>query len=145
MIVFLFNKENKILKIKIIYNMSEKDERLKDIKTENAIWVVYIGIIILSWYANSKEKHFVLYNDEKSKKEYQNLMILIFSVLVIAYYYFAKDSLKDYQKLTPFDSKKKKNLTTASLIASIFILVSGLILLGIAITDEDIDIEIAFN
>lgn len=145
MIVFLFNKENKILKIKIIYNMSEKEERLKDIKTENAIWVVYIGIIILSWYANSKEKHFVLYNDEKSKKEYQNLMILIFSVLVIAYYYFAKDSLKDYQKLTPFDSKKKKNLTTASLIASIFILVSGLILLGIAITDEDIDIEIAFN
>ena len=145
MIDFLFNKENKILKIKIIYNMSEKEERLKDIKTENAIWVVYIGIIILSWYANSKEKHFVLYNDEKSKKEYQNLMILIFSVLVIAYYYFAKDSLKDYQKLTPFDSKKKKNLTTASLIASIFILVSGLILLGIAITDEDIDIEIAFN
>ena len=125
--------------------MSEKDERLNDIKTENAIWVVYIGIIILSWYTNSKEKHFVPYNDEKSKKEYQNLMILIFSVLVIAYYYFAKDSLKDYQKLTPFDSKKKKNLTTASLIASIFILVSGLILLGIAITDEDIDIEIAFN
>lgn len=125
--------------------MSEKEERLKDIKTENLIWVVYIGIIILSWYANNKEKHFVLYNDDKSKKEYQNLMILIFSILVIAYYYFAKDSLKDYQKLTPFDSKKKKNLTTASLIASIFILVSGLILLGIAITDEDIDIEIAFN
>lgn len=125
--------------------MNEKEERLKDIKTENLIWIVYIGIIILSWYANSKEKHFVLYNDEKSKKEYQNLMILIFSALVIAYYYFAKDSLKDYQKLTPFDSKKKKNLTTASLIASIFILVSGLILLGIAITDEDIDIEIAFN
>lgn len=125
--------------------MSEKEERLKDIKTENLIWVVYIGIIILSWHANSKEKHFVLYKDDKSKKEYQNLMILIFSILVMAYYYFAKDSLKDYQKLTPFDSKKKKKLTTASLIASIFILVSGLILLGIAITDEDIDIEIAFN
>ena len=125
--------------------MSEKEERLKDIKTENLIWIVYIGIIILSWYANSKEKHFVLYNDDKSKKEYQNLMILIFSVLVIAYYYFAKDSLKDYQKLTPLNSKKKRNLTTASLIASIFILVSGLILLGIAITDDDIDIEIAFN
>lgn len=89
--------------------MSEKEERLKDIKTENLIWVVYIGIIILSWHANSKEKHFVLYKDDKSKKEYQNLMILIFSILVMAYYYFAKDSLKDYQKLTPFDSKKKKN------------------------------------
>ena len=76
--------------------MSEKEERLKDIKTENLIWVIYIGIIILSWYANSKEKHFILYEDNKSKKEYQKLMILIFTILVIAYYYFAKDSLEDY-------------------------------------------------
>ena len=81
--------------------MNEKIERLKDIKTENQIWVIYIGIILLSWYANSKEKKYILYKDEKSKKEYQNLMILIFSILVIAYYYFAKDSLKDYKKLTP--------------------------------------------
>lgn len=125
--------------------INEKNERLKDIKTENLIWVIYIGIIILSWYANSKEKHFILYKDNKSKKEYQKLMILIFSILVIAYYYFAKDSLENYQKLTPFDSKKKRNLTTASLIASLFILVSELILLGIAIEDDDIDIEIAFN
>lgn len=125
--------------------INEKNERLKDIKTENLIWVIYIGIIILSWYANSKEKHFILYEDNKNKKEYQKLMILIFTILVIAYYYFAKDSLEDYQKLTPFDNKKKRNLTTASLIASLFILVSGLILLGIAIEDDDIDIEIAFN
>ena len=81
--------------------MNEKIERLKDIKTENQIWVIYIGIILLSWYANRKEKKYILYKDEKSKKEYQNLMILIFSILVIAYYYFAKDSLKDYKKLTP--------------------------------------------
>ena len=106
--------------------MNEKIERLKDIKTENQIWVIYIGIILLSWYANSKEKNTFYIRMKKVKKEYQNLMILIFSILVIAYYYFAKDSLKDYKKLTPFDRKKKKNLTTASLIASIFILVSGL-------------------
>ena len=81
--------------------MNEKIEKLKDIKTENQIWVIYIGIILLSWYANSKEKKYILYKDEKSKKEYQNLMILIFSILVIAYYYFAKDSLEDYKKLTP--------------------------------------------
>lgn len=41
--------------------MNEKIERLKDIKTENLIWIVYIGIILLSWYGNSKEKkiHFI--------------------------------------------------------------------------------------
>ena len=57
--------------------MEDKLERLKDIKTENFIWIIYIGIIVLSWYANSKEEKFILYDDEISKKQYQNLMILI--------------------------------------------------------------------
>ena len=58
--------------------MNDKLDKLKDIKIENFIWIIYIGIIILSWYANSKEKNFILFNDEKSRQEYQNLIILIF-------------------------------------------------------------------
>ena len=72
--------------------MNDKLDRLEDIKIENFVWIIYIGIIILSWYANSKETKFILYNDEKAKKEYQNLMILIFTILVIIYSYFTKDS-----------------------------------------------------
>lgn len=124
---------------------NEKYERLKDIKTENIIWVIYIVIIIMSWYANSKEKKYILYNDEKNRKEYQKLMTLIFSILVIFYYYFAKDSWEDFKKLNANDTNKKKGLTYASLMASILILISGLIFLGIAITDDEISTEIAFN
>ncbi len=124
---------------------NEKYERLKDIKTENMIWVIYIVIIIMSWYANSKEKKYILYNDEKNRKEYQKLMTLIFSILVIFYYYFAKDSWEDFKKLNANDTNKKKGLTYASLMASILILISGLIFLGIAITDDEISTEIAFN
>ena len=80
--------------------MNEKLERLKDIKTENFIWVIYIGIILLSWYANSKEKKAILYDDEVSRKEYQKLMILIFSIfdfmkitsLWLLYYFFPSNS-----------------------------------------------------
>lgn len=36
--------------------MNDKLDKLKDIKIENFIWIIYIGIIILSWYANSKKK-----------------------------------------------------------------------------------------
>lgn len=61
--------------------MENKYERLNDIKTENFIWIIYIGIIILSYYSNYKEKQFILYNDLKSKREYQNLIILIFVIL----------------------------------------------------------------
>ena len=121
--------------------MNNKEDRLEDIKIENYIWIIYIGIIILSWYSNSKEKKYLLYNDEKSKKEYQNLIILIFTILVIIYYYFAKNSYEDYKELNYSDSEKKKKLQLASLIGSILILISGIIFLIIAIMDEDIDIE----
>lgn len=130
---------------KILFNMEDKLDRLKDIKTENFIWIIYIGIIVLSWYANSKEEKFILYDDEISKKQYQNLMILIFSILVIIYYYFTVDSYDDLKKLNIFDSNKKRNLTYASFTGSLLILISGIIFLIIAILDDDIDTEIAFN
>lgn len=125
--------------------MEDKLDRLKDIKTENFIWIIYIGIIVLSWYANSKEEKFILYDDEISKKQYQNLMILIISILVIIYYYFTVDSYNDLKKLNIFDSNKKRNLTYASFTGSLLILISGIIFLIIAILDDDIDTEIAFN
>ncbi len=127
--------------------MSYEDrlDKLKDIKTENYIWLIYIGIIILSFYANSKEKEYILYNDFKSKKEYQNLLITIFSILLVIYYYFAKDSYDDLINLDGNETDKKKFLTLLSFIGSALILISGIIFLGIAIVDDNIDVEIAFN
>lgn len=125
--------------------MNNKLDRLEDIKIENFVWIIYIGIIILSWYANSKEAKFILYNDEKAKKEYQNLMILIFTILVIIYAYFTKDSYDDLMNLNESDTEKKKILHLASFIGSFLVLISGFIFLGIVIVDDEIDTEIAFN
>ena len=125
--------------------MNDIEDRLKKIDIENYIWVIYIGIIILSWYANSKEKKYLIYNDLKSRKEYQNLMIFIFTILLIVYYYFTKDSYNDIKGLSEEDSIKKKNLTYISFIVSLLILISGILFLFIAIVDDNIDTEIAFN
>lgn len=125
--------------------MNEDLSRLKDIKIENYIWIIYIGIIVLSWYANSKEKDFIINKNENSKKEYQALMILIFTILLFIYYYFTIDSYDDVKQLTPLDSKKKIILRYASFVGSFLILISGIIFLIIAILDDNIDTEIAFN
>lgn len=125
--------------------MNRKLDRLQDIRIENYIWVIYIIIIFISWYANSKEKKFILYNDEVSRWEYQNLLVLIFSILLIIYYYFTKSSYDDLNELTINDSNKKIILTYVSFIASLLILISGMIFLTIAIMDEEIDVELAFN
>ena len=125
--------------------MNEDLNRLKDIKVENYIWIIYIGIIVLSWYANSKEKDFIINKNENSKKEYQALMILIFTILLFIYYYFTIDSYDDVKELTPLDSKKKIILRYASFVGSFLILISGIIFLIIAILGDNIDTEIAFN
>ena len=125
--------------------MDDKLKKLKEIKVENVIWIIYIGIIILSWYANSKEKKYLLYDDLLSRKEYQNLLVIIFTILLVIYYYFAKSSYDDMMNLTAFDSSKKQMLTRFSFLGSFLILISGTIFLILAILDDEIDIELAFN
>lgn len=123
----------------------ELNDKLKQLKIEEYIWLIYIGIIFISWYANTLERKYFICNDLNSKEKYRKTMILIFSILVVIYLYFVKDSLDDYKKIKPSDSIKKKNLTYLAFISSLLIAVSGFIFLYIAFMDEDIDVELAFN
>ncbi len=126
-------------------NKSDIDKRLKELKIEDFIWIIYIGIIFFSWYSNSLERKFYLNNDELSKKKYRKIMTIIFSILVVVYLYFLKDSYDGLVSLMKSDTNKKKNLTTLSFIASLMIFISGLIFLYISLEDDDLNVEIAFN
>ena len=121
------------------------EERLKELSIEEFIWIIYIGIIILSFYSNRVEKKALLYNDICAKGKYRRTLIFIFSILIIVYFYFFKDSLDTVKSLDSTCSSKKVLLSNLSLIASTLILISGFIFLYIAYSDKDIDVEIAFN
>lgn len=121
------------------------EKRLKELGIEDFIWLIYIGIIFLSWYSNDLERRYFIYNDINSKEKYRKIMILIFSILVIVYYYFLNDSVSSINNLGSNVSYEKRRLNYLSMIASLFIFISGLILLYIAINDKDIDVELAFN
>lgn len=99
----------------------------------------------MSWYSNNLERKYFIYNDLISKEKYRKLIILIFSILIIVYLYFLKDSYADLKSIKSNDTNKKKNLTFMSFLGSLFIAISGFIFLYIAIMDEDIDVELAFN
>ena len=126
-------------------NYKEINNRIKQINIENKIWIIYIGIIILSWYSNYLEEVYFKTDNKYYKQEYQKTIILIFTVLTIIYFYFLKSSIEDINNLKNSDSIKKKQLTYLSFIASLLIFISGLIFLYISIIDEDINVEIAFN
>ena len=125
--------------------MNDIQNRLKEIQIEDFIWIIYLGIIALSFYSNYLEKDFFLNNNINSKNKYQSIIILIFSILVIVYAYFLYDSYQSIKSLKDSDTDKTKLLTYLSFYASLLIFISGLIFLYIAINDENLNIELAFN
>ena len=126
-------------------NNSSVLNRIKQINIENKIWIIYIGIILLSWYSNYLEKDYYLNKNIESKNSYRKILILIFTVLVIVYYYFLNSSLEDVKNLKISDSDNKKLLVYLSFIASLLIFISGIIFLFIALSDDDLNVELAFN
>ncbi len=126
-------------------NVNELNKKLKELKAEEIVWIVYIGIIILSFYSNNLERKYFINNDVDSRRKYTNIMIIIFTILLIVYMYFAKTSLDDVIELNKDDSDGKKNLTYLSFLGSLLILISGVIFLYIAIQNENLDVELAFN
>lgn len=124
---------------------NELEEKLKQLRIEDFIWVIYIGIIFLSYYSNYLERKYYVSGDVNSKNKYRNIMILIFSILIFVYLYFLYDSYKSINNLKFSDSEKKKKLLYLSFLASLLIFISGIIFLYIAVYDTDLNVELAFN
>lgn len=122
--------------------MDDINQRLKELKIEEFVWIIYIFIIFLSFYANKIERNYFLTNDNYNKRKYQNLTIIIFSIVIPVYIYFFKSSYQEYKNNK---DKETANLSLLSLLGSTLILISGCLFLYIAIKDENIDIELAFN
>ena len=119
------------------------EERLKKIDIENNIWIIYLGIIFLSFLANSYEKDYFINKNNLSKKTYRELNIFIFIILTLVYSYFEIDALKSF--LNKDKSPKQTKLDNLTLLATTFVLLSGIIFLYILIDDDDLLEEIAFN
>lgn len=126
-------------------NNNEVNNKISQLNVEDFIWIIYLLIIIMSYYANYLERNYYLTNNKYNRDRYRKVMIIIFSILIVVYVYFLKNSVKDLNNLKPTDSLKKKRLVTLSFFASLFIAVSGFIFLYIAIVDEELNVELAFN
>lgn len=125
--------------------MNEKREILKKLKLEEDIWLIYLLIIGLSFYSNSVERKYYINNDLEAKEKYRKINILIFLIALLIYIYFFNDSYNDIKNLSSSDSYDKRFFNKASFTASTLILISGAILLFIAIYDENLSTELAFS
>lgn len=120
-------------------------EIIKEIETENFVWVIYLFIIGLSFLANKFEKDYYINGNIDDKEKYRIINIFIFSVVLVIYIYFFKENIKSVNKLNCNDSYEKIMFNKLNLLATSLIVIAGIIYLYIAIKDENLETEIAFN
>lgn len=100
-------------------------DKLKDIKIEDIIWVIFIILSILSIYGNYLEKIYLKTNN----KEYDNTANKIFEftliITLIAYLYFLYRNYIIYNNIE--DSKKE--LYSYKVLGTLFLVIGILILL----------------
>lgn len=118
---------------------------LKTIKIENYIWIIYILIIILCFYSNYQEANYYKYNDLYAKEKYRQANIIIFSTVFLVYLYFFVNSLESISNLTESTNKEKVYFENLNFIATTLVLIAGAIFLYIAISDKNLETEIAFS
>ena len=117
--------------------------RIKEIKTENIFFGIFIVLIIIGYYANKREIDYFLTKDESAKKDYYYIMIIIFIIVVTISSYYFYQSYQEVIKLQNKTYSKEKEYANLELIASELALIAGIIYLYIAITDTNIETEIS--
>jgi hypothetical protein len=119
--------------------------RLREIRNENKIWIIYIGLIILSYIANYYEQLFLFNKSSSEKEKYRIIMIIVFSILLCVYLYYFIDSYNTLKSIDKNVNSKAYFLNVLALIASLLIVISGLLYLYVLLYDENLDVEIAFS
>ena len=128
-----------------IYFIMNNSPILKEIETENFIWIIYLFLIGLSFLANKFEKDYYINGNITDKEKYRIINIFIFTVALIIYIYFFKGNIDTVNKLNCGDSYDKIFFNKLNLISTSLIVIAGIIFLYIAINDKNLETEISFN
>ena len=120
----------------------KNEDRIKQTKIEDKIFIIYFIIIIMSLYANYIERIYLKYNDYIAKERYRNILFIIFGIATLVYFYYAYNA---YQDLCDEQDVETKRLNELAFVASVLVLISGIIILYIIYQDRDVNIELAFN
>lgn len=119
--------------------------RLKKLDIEEMLWIVLIGLILLSFYANQKEREYLIDGNDESKEKYRGLMLFIFVVALGTYFYYFCDSIQELWGLDSSSSEEEVWYAKLSFVSSLLIFVAGIILVYIAYFDDKLLSELALN
>lgn len=115
-------------------------ERLKEIKINDIIFVVYIVISIAAIICNNIEEDNIK-NNKESTKVITSVRTAIIIVGILIYLYFVYTSYKNFKNPNKNLSKKDKKANNYALLSSILFLIASIIVFYVNLlnTNEEID------
>ena len=117
-------------------------EKIKDIRIENFIWIIYFFITISALVSNYYEENYIKKHNTKDFKNYKTINTSIFLVAFFIYLYFVYFNYKNITNLKKNASKKKVLYTNINFIAALLFLVGGFIYLFTESTSQEMEEEI---
>lgn len=116
--------------------------KLKRLREEDLIWVIYFFIVIGALLSNHFEKQFLYTGDYTKQKKFKLINITIFCVAFFIYLYFVLLNFEDIKNLKKEATKKEVLTSQVSLIAALLFLVGGIMQIFVGIfqdtPDEDV-------
>lgn len=107
--------------------MSELFRKLKLLKEEDFIWLVYYFIITFALVANELERRYLLDNKEPEINVAKKINSTILIIAFIIYLYFVIVTIQNFDILKRKGTRKEVRVAFERLIANIIFLVAGAI------------------
>lgn len=107
------------------------EDREKTLSIENIVWITYCLFAVGGIIANNLEIEDIRNGNQKNKKKYKLINVIILLLASIINFYFLNIIYNRYKK-----SKKRENFLT--LLASLLIFIAGLILLFVELTGDEV-------
>ena len=120
--------------------MSDNYERLKELKINEKIFVIYIVISIAAIISNNIEEKSIM-NEDKDIKLVTNIRSAIIIASILIYLYFLYKSYKNYKNTDDSAPYRQKKANKYALISSILFLVAAIIVFYVNLLNikEEID------
>ena len=122
--------------------MNDVEKKLKRLKSEDIIWIIYFFIVVFALYSNKLDRDYLLKKDKDAYKREKSINITIFFIAFFIYLYFLlllTEYLGNMEK--NFDDPNYRS-TFIQLIAAILFLIGGAIYLINEITRKDDDLDV---
>ncbi len=119
--------------------MKEINEKLKRLRNEDLIWIIYFFVAAFALISNMYDRKYLLNKDKSAYGKEKIINISIFVVAFFIYLYFVLLLTEDLGKMEKNFQDKKYRSTFIQLIAAILFLIGGAIYLVNEVTTNDPD------